>query len=92
MTEATLTSTSPTARQLWTRARGLVLALVLLLVAAIVMAAVRSDARHGRLDPRSADPSGSRAVAQLLAGQGFPRAWSPPSTRPAPPPAPTRPC
>ncbi|WRZ92551.1 DUF4350 domain-containing protein [Streptomyces sp. NBC_01007] len=70
MTEATLTSTSPTARQLWTRARGLVLALVLLLVAAIVMAAVRSDARHGRLDPRSADPSGSRAVAQLLAGQG----------------------
>ncbi|MEU0437866.1 DUF4350 domain-containing protein [Streptomyces sp. NPDC006290] len=72
MTEATLTSTSasPTARQLWRRARGVVLALVLLLVAAIVIAAVRSDARHGRLDPRSADPSGSRATAQLLADQG----------------------
>jgi hypothetical protein len=72
MTEATLSSTSasPTARQLWTRARGLVLALVLLLTAAVVMAAVRSDARYGRLDPRSADPSGSRAVARLLAGQG----------------------
>ncbi|MER5472702.1 DUF4350 domain-containing protein [Streptomyces sp. NPDC002685] len=72
MTEATLTSTSasPTARQLWTRTRGIVLALVLLLVAAVVIAAVRSDARHGRLDPRSVDPYGSRAVAELLAAQG----------------------
>ncbi|MEY2248161.1 DUF4350 domain-containing protein [Streptomyces sp. BF23-18] len=72
MTEATLasTSSSPTTRQLWTRARGVVLALVLLLTAAVVIAAVRSDARHGRLDPRSADPSGSRAVARLLADQG----------------------
>jgi hypothetical protein len=72
MTEAVLTSTSasPTARQSWTRARGVVLAVVLLLAAAVVMAAVRSDARHGRLDPRSADPYGSRAVAELLADQG----------------------
>lgn len=72
MTEAGLasTSSSPTTRQLWTRARGIVLALVLLLAAAVAIAAVRSDARHGRLDPRSADPSGSRAVARLLADQG----------------------
>ena len=72
MTEATLasTSSSPTTRQLWTRTRGVVLALVLLLAAAVAIAAVRSDARHGRLDPRSADPSGSRAVARLLADQG----------------------
>ncbi|MFD5820454.1 DUF4350 domain-containing protein [Streptomyces sp. NPDC127038] len=74
MTEAALapapTSTSPTARRLWTRSRGIVLALVLLLVAAVVMAAVRSDARHGRLDPRSADPSGSHALARLLAERG----------------------
>ncbi|MFD7813079.1 DUF4350 domain-containing protein [Streptomyces sp. NPDC059785] len=71
-TEATLpaTSVSPTARQVWTRARGVVLALVLLLAAAVVIAAVRSDTRHGRLDPRSADPSGSRAVAELLADRG----------------------
>ncbi|MFI5680574.1 DUF4350 domain-containing protein [Streptomyces cellulosae] len=71
-TEATLpsTSASPTARQMWTRARGIVLALVILLVAAVVMAAIRSDARHGSLDPRSADPYGSRAVAQLLADRG----------------------
>jgi hypothetical protein len=71
-TEATLptTSVSPTARRLWTRARGLVLALVLLLAGAVVIAVVRSDARHGELDPRSADPYGSRAVAELLAGRG----------------------
>ncbi|WP_369259901.1 DUF4350 domain-containing protein [Streptomyces sp. R35] len=66
----TSTSASPTARQLWTRARGVVLALVILLVAAIAIAAIRSGAQHGRLDPRSADPYGSRAVAELLADRG----------------------
>ncbi|MEY9488236.1 hypothetical protein RKD26_004030 [Streptomyces calvus] len=71
-TEATRpsTSASPTARQVWTRTRGVALALVLLTVAAVAIAVIRSDARHGRLDPRSADPYGSRAVAQLLADRG----------------------
>ncbi|WP_432132176.1 DUF4350 domain-containing protein [Streptomyces tendae] len=71
-TEATLapTAASPTARQVWTRARGIALALVLLLVGAVAIAVVRSDARHGELDPRSADPYGSRAVAELLADRG----------------------
>ena len=64
------TSASPTARQLWTRSRGVLLALVVLLAAAVAIAAVRSDAESGSLDPRSADPSGSRAVAELLADQG----------------------
>ncbi|MCI3153913.1 DUF4350 domain-containing protein [Streptomyces sp. GB4-14] len=64
------TSASPTARQVWTRSRGVALALVLLVVAAVAIAVVRSDARHGRLDPRSAAPSGSRAVAELLAERG----------------------
>ncbi|MFJ3893753.1 DUF4350 domain-containing protein [Streptomyces sp. NPDC090083] len=70
--EATLpaTSTAPTARQVWTRARGIVLALVILLAAAVAIAAIRSDARHGDLDPRSADPYGSRAVAELLGDRG----------------------
>ncbi|MEU1406478.1 DUF4350 domain-containing protein [Streptomyces sp. NPDC005728] len=70
--EATLptTSASPSARQVWTRARGIVLAVVLILVAAIAIAAVRSQARHGELDPRSADPYGSRAVSELLADRG----------------------
>lgn len=71
-TEGTLpsTSASPTARQVWTRTRGIVLAFVLLLAAAVVIATIRSDARHGALDPRSADPKGSRAVAELLADRG----------------------
>ncbi len=70
--EATLpaTSASPTARQVWTRARGIVVALVILLAAAVAIAAIRSDARHGDLDPRSADPYGSRAVAELLGDRG----------------------
>ncbi|WP_406008595.1 DUF4350 domain-containing protein [Streptomyces sp. NBC_00637] len=71
-TEATLpsTSASPTAFGLWTRARGITLALVLLLAGAVTLAALQSDARHGALDPRSADPYGSRATAELLAARG----------------------
>ncbi|GAA1436051.1 DUF4350 domain-containing protein [Streptomyces thermospinosisporus] len=71
-TEVTLpsTSASPGARQVWTRTRGIVLALVVLLAAAVAIAVVRSDSRHGELDPRSADPNGSRAVAELLADRG----------------------
>ncbi|MCK8438879.1 DUF4350 domain-containing protein [Streptomyces sp. D2-8] len=70
--EATHTSTSasPTARQVWTRARGIALALVVLIAGAVAIAVIRSDARHGELDPRSADPNGSRAVAELLADRG----------------------
>ncbi|QLJ00084.1 DUF4350 domain-containing protein [Streptomyces sp. NEAU-sy36] len=64
------TSTAPTARALWTRTRGIALAVVLLLAGAVVLAAVRSTERHGELDPRSADPTGSRAVAELLAERG----------------------
>ncbi|MEU6547512.1 DUF4350 domain-containing protein [Streptomyces sp. NPDC046859] len=71
-TEAThpSTSASPTARHVWTRTRGIALAVVLLLAAAVAIATIRSDARHGTLDPRSADRQGSRAVAELLAARG----------------------
>ncbi|MFF7985554.1 DUF4350 domain-containing protein [Streptomyces sp. NPDC007901] len=64
------TSTAPTTRQVWTRARGIVLAVVLLLAGAVAIAVIRSDSRHGDLDPRSADTYGSRAVAELLADRG----------------------
>jgi hypothetical protein len=64
------TSVSPTARQLWTRVRGLLLGLVILLAAGIVMAAIGSGDKHGRLDPRSSDPLGSRAVTELLKERG----------------------
>ncbi|MEU9979997.1 DUF4350 domain-containing protein [Streptomyces sp. NPDC050856] len=66
----TATSTSLTPGQLWARARGVLLALVVLVVAGIVMALLRSGEQHGRLDPRSADPHGSRAVAELLKDRG----------------------
>lgn len=69
-TTAPSTSASPTARQVWTRARGVLLALVVLLVAATALAATRSGEQHGRLDPRSADRYGSRAVAELLKDRG----------------------
>ncbi|KUL74321.1 MULTISPECIES: DUF4350 domain-containing protein [unclassified Streptomyces] len=71
-TEAThpSTSASPTARHVWTRTRGIALGVVLLLAAAVAIAVIRSDARHGTLDPRSADRQGSRAVAELLADGG----------------------
>ncbi|MFF1835849.1 DUF4350 domain-containing protein [Streptomyces sp. NPDC058231] len=70
-----VTSTSPaslslTRRQVWTRIRGLLLALLLLVGAGIALAAFHSGAQHGRLDPRSADQHGSRAVAQLLEDRG----------------------
>ncbi|MFG2722658.1 DUF4350 domain-containing protein [Streptomyces sp. NPDC048416] len=69
-TTAAPTSTSATPRHLWTRTRGLLLALVVLIAGGIALAALHSDSQHGSLDPRSADQYGSRAVAQLLKGQG----------------------
>ncbi|QDY77010.1 DUF4350 domain-containing protein [Streptomyces qinzhouensis] len=66
------TSLSPTGHQIWRRARGLLLALLLVVVAGVVIAALRSGDRHGALDPRSADRLGSRAVAELLNDRGIP--------------------
>ncbi|MFF3177465.1 DUF4350 domain-containing protein [Streptomyces sp. NPDC057900] len=63
-------SVSPTARQVWTRARGLLLAVLVLVAAGIALAATHSGDLHGRLDPRSADRYGSRAVAELLKDRG----------------------
>lgn len=65
------TSTSVTPHQVWLRTRGLLLAVLLLVVAAIALAATRSGDQHGRLDPRSADPYGSRAIAELLKDHGI---------------------
>ncbi|MFD6278986.1 DUF4350 domain-containing protein [Streptomyces sp. NPDC060209] len=64
------TSESRTPQQIWQRVRGLLLAVLILVVAGVALAAVRSGDQHGRLDPRSADPYGSRAVAELLKDRG----------------------
>ncbi|MEV7275808.1 DUF4350 domain-containing protein [Streptomyces sp. NPDC093111] len=67
---AATTSTSLTPRQLWARARGALLLLALVLTGGLVLATMHSSDHHGILDPRSADPSGSRALAELLKAQG----------------------
>ncbi|MEU7329186.1 DUF4350 domain-containing protein [Streptomyces parvus] len=68
---ASPTSTAPTPGQVWTRARGILAVVLILVVAGITFAAVRSGTNHGQLDPRSADPKGSRAVAELLKARGI---------------------
>nr|WSW68924.1 DUF4350 domain-containing protein [Streptomyces sp. NBC_00995] len=70
-TSAPSISASPTPRQIWVRARGLLLALLVLVTAGVALAATRSGDQHGRLDPRSADRYGSRAVAELLKDRGI---------------------
>ncbi|MFG2769496.1 DUF4350 domain-containing protein [Streptomyces sp. NPDC048350] len=67
-TSATSTSLGP--RQIWSRARGVLLVLGLIVVGGVILATVRSTDHHGHLDPRSADPNGSRAVAEILKAQG----------------------
>lgn len=64
------TSASSTPRQVWIRTRGLLLAVLVLIAAGVALAATRSGDQHGRLDPRSADRNGSRAVAELLKDRG----------------------
>ncbi|CAM5235592.1 hypothetical protein SNARM312S_01769 [Streptomyces narbonensis] len=64
------TSTALSARQIWTRARGAALVIALILIGGIALATLRSTESHGVLDPRSADPTGSRAVAELLRDNG----------------------
>ncbi len=61
---------SVTTRHLWRRSRGPLMALLLLALSGVVLAALQSGEQHGRLDPRSADRTGSRALAQLLAAHG----------------------
>ncbi|MFI8852180.1 DUF4350 domain-containing protein [Streptomyces sp. NPDC053499] len=64
------TWTSPTARHLWRRARGLLLAAAVLALAGTTLAALRSGEHTGSLDPRSATPYGSKALSRLLADRG----------------------
>ncbi|SCK21299.1 DUF4350 domain-containing protein [Streptomyces sp. WMMB 322] len=70
MSEPAGTSVSPTARQLWTRTRGLLLAAAIVAIAGIAIAAVRSTDEYGLLDPRSTSANGSKAIAQLLRDRG----------------------
>ncbi|WP_202541774.1 DUF4350 domain-containing protein [Streptomyces sp. SID2563] len=68
---ASSTSISVTPHEIWRRSRGILLAVLLLVVTATALAAARSGDQHGRLDPRSADRYGSRAIAELLKEHGI---------------------
>ncbi|MFH8370391.1 DUF4350 domain-containing protein [Streptomyces sp. NPDC018031] len=57
-------------RQWWAHARGPLIVLTALLAVGLLFALVRSGERQGRLDPRSSDRNGSRAVAELLKDRG----------------------
>lgn len=63
-------SLDPTAAQVWRAARAPVVVVLLVLLTGVVLAAVGGGARSGLLDPRAVDPSGSRAVAEVLRDQG----------------------
>jgi hypothetical protein len=64
------TSTDVRAREVWQRVRGPVAVLLLVVVVALVSVLVSGRQHRGALDPRSASPSGSRALAALLVDQG----------------------
>ncbi|MFF3559164.1 DUF4350 domain-containing protein [Streptomyces sp. NPDC002574] len=64
------TSASPTARQLWIGWRALLAAALALALFGVLYAFLQSGENHQALDPRSPDPVGSRALAQLLDSRG----------------------
>ena len=63
-------SLDPTGREIWHAVRGPGLVVLGVLVAAIAVAALGGGSQAGLLDPRAVDPSGSRAVAEVLRDQG----------------------
>ena len=64
------TGVSPTGRGLVRSGRGPVLVGALVLLGALVIAIASSGGRVGYLDPDAVSPAGSRAVAEVLRGQG----------------------
>lgn len=65
-----VTVAGPTTRSLWRRYRIALLLLALVVVAATGIAYARSRGAEGRLDPRSVQPDGGRALAALLGDRG----------------------
>ncbi|HEX7189186.1 MAG TPA: DUF4350 domain-containing protein, partial [Actinomycetes bacterium] len=65
-----MTSLDPGVRRILHEVRGPALVAVVVLLGATVLALVAGGEPSGRLDPRAADPAGSRAVAEVLRDQG----------------------
>jgi hypothetical protein len=64
------TSLSPTARQLWQRARWFLLGGAVLLITGLLLAGLGDSTSYPSLDPRSPDADGTKAAAQLLRQYG----------------------
>jgi hypothetical protein len=64
------TSRAPSARELWGAARLPALIVGAVLAVTVLSALVAGRSHAGFLDPRAVDPEGSRALANLLRGQG----------------------
>ncbi|NIH82350.1 DUF4350 domain-containing protein [Amycolatopsis viridis] len=61
-----MTSVSPDACRIWRAARAPVVIAVIVVLGALVVLLGSAGQQHGSLDPGSADPGGSRALARLL--------------------------
>jgi hypothetical protein len=64
------TVSGASAPALWRRYRVVLLVVVLVLLAAVAIGVSRSRGVQARLDPRSVDPEGGRALATLLGDRG----------------------
>ncbi len=64
------TVSGASAPALWRRYRVVLLVVVLVLLAAVAIGVARSRGAQARLDPRSVDPEGGRALATLLGDRG----------------------
>ncbi|GAA1969828.1 DUF4350 domain-containing protein [Amycolatopsis minnesotensis] len=65
-----MTAVSPDARAIWRAARAPLAITALVLLGGIVLALATGGTSRGELDPESAAPTGSRALAALLRNQG----------------------
>ncbi|MGF1432554.1 DUF4350 domain-containing protein, partial [Kitasatospora sp. LaBMicrA B282] len=65
------TSLTPTLRRLWHRSRWFLASAAVLLVTGLLLAGLGNTTDYPSLDPRSADPDGTKAIVQLLRDQGI---------------------
>jgi hypothetical protein len=65
-----VTAVSPDARRIWRAARAPIFIALVLVLGAAGLVIASGTGTHGDLDPGSADPGGSQALARLLEQQG----------------------
>ncbi|MEU7475975.1 DUF4350 domain-containing protein [Lentzea sp. NPDC042327] len=65
-----MTAVSPDSGRIWSAARGPLLIGVIILATAVVITVLRGSGEGGSLDPRSFQPQGSHALAELLRQNG----------------------